>query len=338
MTADPLLLEPLLQWCHRQEENFFTEALAGALRVGLRERRDRMAALFSEIFGVSVASDDLEDPVRVVTQYDLGEHGIADLAVVGKRLLFLVESKLAAEEGAGQLENYARFLSARPSVSRRAFMYLTDPFRATRALAPDDAQVRFAHKRWHAVCKTLAVAFAGNPVTEFVARELEELLRGGGIMVEKVNVNLIDGLREACRLRDMLESALARCPVVESRSASSGQRWIGWTLTFEKGGAPRAWIAFTFDQPSRIQYMLLDDKTRSIPLQRESIRRLQDAMATALESEDCVKTGAPFDPEVQAPYLDLQASGFFDKDLDRQAQMLARFIQHAADLVCAERG
>ncbi|RZJ94545.1 MAG: hypothetical protein EOO60_02820 [Hymenobacter sp.] len=118
-----------------ERENYLTELLAGVL-----ERSPALCQLLCTHAGVSVPSDTIFR-VRTQVSYPAGRPDLVlDAEAAG--LLLLVECKLEAGEGSGQLESYQRIAQA-SSATHKAILFLTKYYEPPRPVAG------LAYLRWH---------------------------------------------------------------------------------------------------------------------------------------------------------------------------------------------
>lgn len=199
-TSNNLLLA-LHRYASHQDENFTTEAFAHLLR----HLRDDEPASALDVLSVITRScidwNDTDCRELVISTQEKIIEGTPDIVLVGPRAKVIVEVKVESEPSPGQLERYREHLGRIP-VQRRCLTLLTKK-------AVDRVEVRGLVDcvvRWHEIGHSLNVALQAmkDETSLYLTKQFLGLLAAGGMTMERISWELIQGVRSLSNLLEML--------------------------------------------------------------------------------------------------------------------------------------
>jgi hypothetical protein len=221
---DDNLLHALNRWASGQQENFLTEAFGHLLRRLQAQEPAFLEALVFRITGGQIQLDHEElAKCEINTQVFGDARNYPDLEIAGPNTQVYVEVKDASPVDENQLSRYARLLAKR-SVPDRCVVLLS------RHIPPDLSIEGVAPPvRWSQVGAWINELETDDEVTEHVASQFMSFMRSKGLLIEKVEWELVPGVQQLARLQEMgrevLESLEARVGESNGRGYSGLQIW-----------------------------------------------------------------------------------------------------------------
>ena len=188
------LFSSLYRWAHRQQENFTTEGLAVLLGLLMEECPD--AAMELLVFlsgGVFPGTLDPNERVEISTQPWTKEHGISDLEIRTSDCLLILEAKLEAYTGKGQLEAYQN--KAKKESLSRSNLTLLSKYPETKASIPNDVHVL----RWYKLAEKLKEIYSNmspNSPSQFLVGDYIAFLLEMGLAIPELKSALSEAVKD----------------------------------------------------------------------------------------------------------------------------------------------
>jgi uncharacterized protein YkvS len=210
---DNLLLR-LHKWARRQDENFHTEVLVHLLRHLLQHEPIAATRFLKEITGerLDLSPEDAIS-VSVATQVKTSKGYKPDIEIRTLAHLIYIEVKVESELRNRQLEDYRKALNE-SGLDKTTLILLTRySFISKEKQGYPDILIR-----WHQITEWLKYELDQNMIQQsssiYVVEQFIEFLRGRGTIMEKVNEELIVGVRSLRNFMDILHEAITSTKVV----------------------------------------------------------------------------------------------------------------------------
>lgn len=229
-TSNNLLLV-LHRWASRQDENFITDAFTHLLQRLIREDGIAGLGLIQKLTGGRISTECDPASIQVSTQVTLAK-GRPDLVIRWPGHLVYVEAKVESGLGNRQLERYLEELDAKvPSDCSTLVLLSRYPVDVGRVIVD-----RVTARRWYQIAHWLIESLEQNLVKDTINRFLVNQLVGfftaRNITMERVEPDLITGIRSFQSLMAMLAEAISAKRM--TMAASFGRDWAGWYFDREK--------------------------------------------------------------------------------------------------------
>lgn len=242
-SAEDNLLAALHKWASAQDENFITEAFAHLLRHLLRHEPGTGVGLLRFLTKDRLyVTDDEAAKVAVTTQIETKE-GTPDIEITTSDHRALIEVKVDSPVDHDQLERYRRVIDE-SGFDKKTLVLLT-----RHAVEKEDAPDVMA--RWYKVAdwlrrQTDQVSWR-HPTSKYLVRQFVGFLRARGITMERVNWQMVEGVKSMRDLISMIEEVLTNKK--QKLTASFGRYWSGFYVEGNK-----AWVGLWHDNPEYLAF------------------------------------------------------------------------------------
>jgi hypothetical protein len=202
------LFSRLEKYRNDQEENFFTEAFAGALEA---EQKSFLRFLLRKLDPYLELDGDPEKiEIRTQTRYSSEDpkeiSNQPDMEIEDSTTLIFIENKLEAKERPGQLEDYAKLLAKQGKKSKRLLIYITRHDVESSYLG--DQQIKYFPRRWFDVCDHLkAYIERENPKSDII-KEFLNFMEAKDMELRRVETDLWSGARSLQSFINQIEYAV----------------------------------------------------------------------------------------------------------------------------------
>jgi len=227
------LLIPLHKLARRQDENFLTEILAFLLNYYAQNEPESAIWLIKFITGEEL---DLSEKDLRVLSVEAQHHtpiGIPDIKIETPNFICFIEVKVDADFDSKQLSTYKEYLQKKYKKKSVLITLTKYTYKEHKAdIAPD-----FGF-RWRQLSdwldnlmpnvKSGGIEFPSfkKEVSVFITQQYIQLLKNRGIVMEKINWQLVEGLREFRNILDMIREAIGTSRA-SAGGMSVGQNWAG---------------------------------------------------------------------------------------------------------------
>jgi hypothetical protein len=276
------LLVELHRWAWRQDENFTTEAFAHLTRHLLAEEPVIGVELLEKVIGSArdIPPSDASS-IGIRTQKPTEGHGIPDVRISGPAFLVLIEVKVGADVGLGQLEAYLEELQQ--SGEDFTQLVLLTPYLP---VLSEELEERVNPVRWHEVAAWVESMLERNEVSEassFLCSQFLGFLQSRRMVAAKVRSDVSAGLKkyfERVGEESIFRSVIQNLAIVAGEPELSDLvdllMLIEQTLTSRKdlpkprlysGNKPSAWIGYNIESMKYFFFLYLS-KPETLVFQR----------------------------------------------------------------------
>ena len=247
------LLVALHRWAPRQDENYTTEAFAHLLRHYVAHEPKAAAAVLSRLTNGFFSTELNPDAIVVTTQPQVAG-GRPDIEIRSEGRWALVEVKTISGLGLNQLSAYRRAMGGSDGKARLVLLAGKVQDEPNEKKEKPDVSVR-----WHEVAETLRSLaekddWRQNEESRCLTEQFIEYLKERGLTMERVDWELVRGLKACNHLLAMLESVLKELDV--PLKAGVGRDFTGFYLERSK-----YWVGVYYEEPG-----LLEFDTQKVPI------------------------------------------------------------------------
>jgi hypothetical protein len=250
------LLIPLHKLARRQDENFLTEILVFLLNYYVQNEPE------SAIWLIKLITDeelDLSENDLHVLSVEAQHHtpiGIPDIKIETPNFICFIEVKVDADFDSNQLSTYKGYLQKKYKKKSMLITLTKNTCEEHKAdIVPD-----FGF-RWRQLSDWLDnfmpnVKSGGREfpsfkkeVSVFIAQQYIQLLKSKGIIMEKINWQLVEGLREFRNILDMIRE------VIGTSRASIGSMSVGQERAGYYGENKKFFVGIYMNQPEEMVFI-----------------------------------------------------------------------------------
>ena len=199
------------------DEDFLTEGLVHLLKYLQEHEPEAAYSIMNQLAGnLPKILGERAGEISISTQFST-PYGVPDICIKHPSFLVLIEVKVDADFGADQLQNYRRFLY---ETELRHVMLNT----LTRyGQSQDNPHVDWAI-RWNQLADTLERSNLRKAVSKYLRDEFVGFLKVRGVAMDKVEWDLVPGVKSMLSLLNMIAEALAAAGVLSPAAGSHSRR------------------------------------------------------------------------------------------------------------------
>ena len=234
------LLIPLHKLARRQDENFLTEILVFLLNYYVQNEPGSAIWLIKLITDNELGLSENDLQVLSVEAQHHTPVGIPDIKIETPNFICFIEVKVDEDFGPKQLSTYKEYLQKKSKKESMLITLTKYTYKEHKA----DIAPRFGF-RWRQLSdwldklmpnvKSGGMEFPSfkKEVSVFITQQYIQLLKNRGIVMEKINWPLVEGLREFRNILDMIREAIGTSRASDE-DISVGQIWAGYYVENKK--------------------------------------------------------------------------------------------------------
>ena len=254
------LLIPLHKLARRQDENFLTEILVFLLNYYVQNEPGSAIWLIKLITDNELGLSENDLQVLSVEAQHHTPVGIPDIKIETPNFICFIEVKVDEDFGPKQLSTYKEYLQKKSKKESMLITLTKYTYKEHKAdITPD-----FGF-RWHQLsdwldnlmpnAKSGGIEFPSfkKEVSVFITQQYIQFLKNRGVAMEKINWQLVEGLREFRNILDMIREAIG--PGRVKTGMSVGQERAGY---YEKN--MKFFVGIYMNQPEEMVFITHDAK------------------------------------------------------------------------------
>ena len=168
------------------------------------------------------------------------EYGIPDIRIENNQFLCYIEVKVDSNFGSDQLTRYKKILD---SSTKETYLFVLT--RYDYKLHGADITPDFGFK-WHSLSDWLANLQLSNVISKYLTDEYISFLEHRGLAMNKINWQLVDGVRSLKSIMSMISEAISGAGI-NIYSKSGAWEWMGYYIEEKK-----LFIGVYYDNPEQV--------------------------------------------------------------------------------------
>ena len=239
-----LVMENLYNNLHRRavgwDEDFLTEAFTHLLKHIQEHEPDAAYWIINRLTGdLPIELDEKIEEISISSQFST-DLGIPDICIKHENFIVLIEVKVDADFHEGQLAGYRQFLSKTnlPNVRLNTL---------TRYGQSGDQPVVDQAIRWNQVADWLERLTLNESISNYLRNEFVRFLKLRGVAMDKVEWELVPGIKSMLSLLSMISEAMASAQI-RNDVPSAGKQWWGYYKKYE--GIKKIFFGIYYSDPS----------------------------------------------------------------------------------------
>lgn len=222
------------------DEDFLTEALTHLLGYLQEHEPNACYSIISWLTDDLVRMVDVDiSQINISTQF-VTAHGIPDICINHQTFLVLIEVKVDADFGKGQLAGYREILNESNLANVRLITL-------TRYGQTDDHSDVDVAIRWNQIADRLEQISLHNQVAKYLRNQFVGFLKQRGVAMDKIEWALVPGIKSLMSLLNMIAEAMSAAQIKYDAS-SAGKNWQGYYKNY--AGNIKIFIGIFLNEPA----------------------------------------------------------------------------------------
>jgi len=262
----------LEKYAHRQEENFFTEALVGFLKNDPKQLSHLLLNIFPKLVLENPAIDTqkrvYESPRRKARQREPQVDQFDIIIKSNSKMspeVVIIENKIGSPAHNGQLEKYSKSLNSKEYEGYNKFLILVTK-RWEMKLTPSVGEVHFKQIRWYEIYDLIKI-YSSKLNNSDIRKEFLNFMKGKNMSMDskKVSLDLISGSKQVYNFISQLEKAAGhmnlnpqkyRGKKTSDPASSFEDKYIGYWLHIKQ--KKWIWCGMFFNAPRKLIFEFKD--------------------------------------------------------------------------------
>ncbi|MBF0555949.1 MAG: PD-(D/E)XK nuclease family protein [Nitrospirae bacterium] len=259
--TDNNLLLRLHRYASRQDENFVTEAFAHLLDHLIQYEPVIAINILNRltdsrfIFDISQI-ESIEIKTQAVT-----DQGKPDIEIRAIDFLFFIEVKIESEFGDKQISRYRNELNKSGTANTLLATITKYPYPFYQV---DPNEKPDIDMRWHQIVDWIEKENPSSEITKLLCNQFINFSKGRNMAMEKVNWDLVGGIKSFINLRTMIREALM-AQKIQLESESSAMEYMGSFFHFKdnKSKDNRFFVGLDYKKPNIVYIETAFDSDKS---------------------------------------------------------------------------